>query len=75
MKNLTPKQKVFIAEYLVDLNATRAYRSAGYAAPNAKVGASKLLTNANVSAAIAEKHGERLLKLRSQQTGSSTSSR
>ncbi|WP_416340864.1 terminase small subunit [Tissierella praeacuta] len=25
---LTPKQKIFVDEYLVDLNATRAYKAA-----------------------------------------------
>jgi phage terminase small subunit len=62
-KTLTPKQQVFIAEYLVDLNAARAYRSAGYANKNADVCASQLLVNPKVAAAIAAKQGERLLKL------------
>lgn len=31
---LTPKQKRFVAEYLVDLNATAAAKRAGYKDPN-----------------------------------------
>ena len=49
---LTPKQKAFCDEYLIDLNATQAYIRAGYAVKDesvAKVNASRLLTNANVS--------------------------
>ena len=49
---LTPKQQRFIAEYLIDLNATRAYIRAGYSAKGAKTSASHLLANPNVSAAV-----------------------
>src|SRR5947209_3600953 len=51
---LTPRERRFVDEYLVDLNATRAYRAAfpnaGYAA--AKVGASRLLAKATLRAEI-----------------------
>lgn len=49
---LTPKQARFIEEYLVDLNATQAAIRAGYAERSATVTASKLLTKANIQAAI-----------------------
>ena len=32
--DMNPRQKSFVAEYLVDLNATRAAKAAGYAKPN-----------------------------------------
>lgn len=64
MNKLSPKQIRFVAEYLANgLNATKAYKSAGYAPKNAEVCASKLLTNAKVADAIAEKTGKRLAKL------------
>ncbi|MDE6590071.1 MAG: terminase small subunit [Oscillospiraceae bacterium] len=46
---LTPKQKQFVAEYLVDLNATAAAKRAGYKDPNF---GRQLITKTNVSAAI-----------------------
>ena len=46
---LTPKQKRFVAEYLVDLNATAAAKRAGYKDPN--IGRQHITKN-NVSAAI-----------------------
>lgn len=52
--NLTPKQQRFVAEYLVDLNATAAYIRAGYAARGnvAETNASRLLRNAQVYEAV-----------------------
>ena len=50
---LTPKQRRFVAEYLVDLNATQAAIRCGYSAGTAKQQASRLLTNVDVSTAIA----------------------
>lgn len=49
---LSPKQQRFVEEYLVDLNGTQAAIRAGYSAKGAKVQAVRLLTNANVSAAV-----------------------
>lgn len=46
---LTAKQKIFVQEYLVDLNATAAAKRAGYKDPN--IGR-QLITKNNVSAAI-----------------------
>lgn len=57
MAKLTDKQIIFANEYLVDLNATRAYKKAY---PNvkkdsaARANGSKLLTNANVKSYIDE---------------------
>jgi phage terminase small subunit len=53
---LTPKQQRFVEEYLVDMNATQAYRRAGYKASSdnvAAVNAHTLLKNHKVAAALA----------------------
>jgi phage terminase small subunit len=54
---LTLKQQRFANEYCVDLNATAAYRRAGYTARGnaAEACASRLLSNAKVQQAIQEK--------------------
>lgn len=49
---LTPKQLRFVDEYLVDFNASRAARAAGFSSSGAKVQGSRLLTKANVKAVI-----------------------
>ncbi len=61
MAALTAKQKKFADEYLVDLNATAAYRRAGYVAKGnaAEVNASRLLSNAKVQMYIQERMAER----------------
>ena len=46
------RQIIFVEEYLIDLNATKAAIRAGYAERSATVTASKLLTKANIQAAI-----------------------
>lgn len=51
---LTPKQKRFVAEYLVDLNATAAARRAGYSAKTADRIGPELLGKTCVSQAIQE---------------------
>lgn len=51
---LTPKQKRFVAEYLVDLNATAAAKRAGYSAKTACEQASRLLANVKVQTAVQE---------------------
>lgn len=51
---LTPKQRQFVAEYLVDLNATAAARRAGYSAKTADRIGPELLGKSCVSAAIQE---------------------
>jgi phage terminase small subunit len=49
---LNSKQKIFVKEYLVDKNATKAAERAGYSAKSARVDGSRLLTNADIAAAI-----------------------
>lgn len=49
---LTPKQQAFVDAYLVCLNATQAAIEAGYSEHTAKQQGSRLLTNADVWAAI-----------------------
>lgn len=58
---LTEKQAAFVREYLIDLNAAAAYRRAGYRAAGnaAAAGASRLLRNARVAAAVAEAQAAR----------------
>jgi phage terminase small subunit len=62
-KVLTKKQELFVAEYLTDLNATRAACAAGYSAKSAESQGAQLLQNPKVSAEISKKHGKRLEKL------------
>lgn len=52
MSKLTPKQRRFVEEYLVDLNATQAAIRAGYSARSADVTGSRLLANAKISTAV-----------------------
>ena len=49
---LTPKQKLFVEEYLIDLNATQAAIRAGYSPNNADKIGSELLGKTRVSEAI-----------------------
>jgi phage terminase small subunit len=60
---LTPKQRAFVREYLVDLNGTQAAIRAGYSANSADVEASRLLANAKVRSAV-----DAAIKLRSERT-------
>ncbi|RXG18724.1 phage terminase small subunit [Leeuwenhoekiella aestuarii] len=48
MKKLTPRQKRFCEEYVIDLNQTQAAIRAGYAKRSAKEQASRLLTKDNI---------------------------
>ncbi|AWL07590.1 terminase small subunit [Massilia oculi] len=50
--SLTDKQQRFVAEYLIDLNATQAAIRAGYSAKTANEQGSRLLANVSVAAAI-----------------------
>lgn len=63
---MTEKQKIFCDEYLIDLNATRAYKAAYPKVKKdsvARANGSRLLTNANIKSYIAERleelHSER----------------
>lgn len=62
MAKMTPKQKLFCDEYLIDLNATQAAIRAGYSEKNARNIASENLTKPNIKeyidARMAEKESE-----------------
>lgn len=49
---LTAKQRAFVREYLIDLNATQAATRAGYSAKTAQQQGARLLSNVLVAAAI-----------------------
>lgn len=51
---LNPRQERFVAEYVVDRNATQAAIRAGYAPVSAHVHASRMLKDAKVAARVAE---------------------
>lgn len=51
---LNEKQKRFVEEYLVDINATQAAIRAGYSERTARSQGQRLLTNADIQAAIQE---------------------
>jgi phage terminase small subunit len=52
-QKLTPRQQRFVAEYLVDLNATQAAIRAGYSPKTARATASENLTKPDIADAIA----------------------
>jgi phage terminase small subunit len=52
---LTPKQRRFVDEYLLDLNATQAAIRTGYSKKTADQQASRLLTNVKVREELAER--------------------
>ena len=56
---LTPKQRAFVQEYLIDLNATQAAIRAGYSENTAQQASSRLLLNVVISGAIAEAKASR----------------
>lgn len=59
---MTEKQKIFADEYLIDLNATRAYKSVYRNIKNdgvARKNGSRLLTNADIQKYIADRMQER----------------
>lgn len=60
---LTGKQQLFVAEYLADLNATRAAIRAGYSGSNASTTGWRNLRNPKIRAAIAEAQAPRLAGL------------
>ncbi len=57
---MTPKQARFVAEYLIDLNATQAAIRCGYSARTANRQGSRLLSNVDIAAAVAEKAQKQL---------------
>lgn len=56
---LTPKQAAFVAEYLIDLNASAAARRAGYAEKRADAMGHENLRKPEIAAAIAAAQAER----------------
>jgi len=52
--SLPPRQRRFVQEYLVDLNATQAAIRAGYSAKTADVAGPRLLGNVRIAQAVAE---------------------
>lgn len=63
MAELTNKQKLFVKEYLKDLNATQAMIRAGYSEKTAPEQASRLLRNVNVKDAIEKANEKRIKKV------------
>jgi len=63
MAELTAKQQLFVAEYLVDLNATQAAIRAGYSAKTAEQQGYQLLQKTSVAAEIAKAQAKRSAKL------------
>ena len=61
--SITPKQRRFVEEYLIDLNATQAAIRAGYSENTAEVQGCRLLSNAKVREAV-----DVALKSRSERT-------
>lgn len=59
MAKLTEKQKRFVEEYLIDLNATQAAIRAGYSAQTAQEQSSRLLSNVMVQKEISQAMAER----------------
>ncbi len=61
---MTPRQRRFVEEYLVDLNATGAAKRAGYAARSAKNHGYRLLKNPAIAAAVAKAQTRRAARTR-----------
>lgn len=61
--SLTPKQERFVAEYLVDLNATQAAIRAGYSEDSAGSIGHENLTKPEIQEAIAAAQAERLARI------------
>lgn len=59
MSKLTPKQKKFVDEYLIDLNGTQAAIRAGYSEKTAKEQAARLLSNVNITARLTKRINSR----------------
>lgn len=56
---LTPKQSAFVAEYLIDLNATQAAIRAGYSENGASVTGVRLLGNPKIAEAVQQGQSQR----------------
>lgn len=62
-KPLTPKQQLFVNEYLVDLNASQAALRAGYSPKTAPKQGFQLLENPRISHAIEQAKQKRINKI------------
>lgn len=56
---LNPKQRAFVGEYLIDLNATQAAIRAGYSARTARQQGARLLSDAVIAQALTEAQAAR----------------
>ncbi|MEW5251754.1 terminase small subunit [Microbulbifer sp. 2201CG32-9] len=56
---LNDKQKAYVAEYLIDLNATESTIRARYSGENAKSQGQRMLPNVDIESVIAEAQQER----------------
>jgi phage terminase small subunit len=63
---LTDRQRLFVAEYLVDLNATQAAIRAGYSPRTARQQGNRLLTHVDVQPAIIAAQAERAQRVAAQ---------
>lgn len=63
VNNFEMRCEVFVREYLVDFNGSRAAIAAGYSKKTARMQASRLLTNDNVQKALKAAQAERLERL------------
>src|ERR1017187_4042453 len=62
-QNLNEKQQIFVREYLLDRNATRAAIAAGYSQKTAYSAGPRLLKNVEIQAEIAKRTEKVLAKL------------
>lgn len=62
-EKLTPRQAIFVAEYLVDRNATRAAIAAGYSEKTAAAAGSRLLRNVKVARVLDLRNARRVERL------------
>jgi len=71
IKPLTPKQQLFVDEYMKDRNATQAYIRSGYSAKGANTHVPRLVANGPIAAEIARRRSTRghLLKFRHMESG------
>ena len=63
MGKLTPRQSMFVKEYLVDLNGTQAAIRAGYSPRTANEQAARLLANVNISEVVQTGMAKRAAKV------------
>ena len=63
-RSLTPKQEGFVAEFLIDLNATQAAIRAGYSKRTARQAGARLLSHVDIKAAVARARTERCERIK-----------